>query len=180
MIKDLDDFYKQAQAIIPAFDGFISQYELKNDVKADHINYKCGSRESFEALRGLFETDSRFMYQSMIAGRIIALIGLKNGLENAAGTIYLLELSDQKPDGSQTDGFDHVEIYPVVQAYADFVKSLERKFFDKGLDTRGKTLQIEEVVRPHHTSHDIRLEHGFLVRLTREPLLLKVKRDEMK
>src|SRR3989338_9214435 len=103
MISNIEDFYEQAQAVIPAFDEFITLYDLRNDVKADHINYKCESSESFESIRRIFELDSRFIYQSIISGRRIDLVGLKKNLETSVGAISLLELSDQKPDRSQKE-----------------------------------------------------------------------------
>ena len=36
-----------------------------------------------------------------------------------------------------------------------------------------------KVERPHHTTYDIKLESGFEVKLTKEPLVEKIKREEM-
>lgn len=104
------------------------------------------------------------------------MIKLNNSLETTAGAINLLELSDQKPDNSQNDGFDHIEIYLIVKTYPEFEKILERKLFEKEFDLRKKVF----VVQPHdHNTHCIRLENGFIVYWRREPLLSKVKREEM-
>ena len=44
--------------------------------------------------------------------------------QGAIGTINFLELSDQKPDNSQRDGFDHIEAYAVGRSHAEMVKEL--------------------------------------------------------
>lgn len=151
-----------------AFNAFAQEHGLASRAAADHICYKCGSSARFEELRRSFETDSAFVYQSIIAKRRIALIRFRDPVETALGPITLLELSDQKPDNSQTDGFDHIEIYPTQGSTDDLVAHLQ---------SRG--VAMETVVRPHHTTHDIRLPGNFLVRIEDEPLLTKVKREEM-
>jgi len=40
--------------------------------------------------------------------------------------------------------------------------------------------KIIKVERPHHTTHDIDIKDGFLFRCTQEPLVDKIRRDEMK
>ena len=167
-METLDDFYHAAQAKLNEFDSAILSYGLEGQAQADHICYKCESSHSFERVRRLFEPHSAFIYQSMIAGRRIALIGLSRPLASSLGAIQLLELSDQKPDNSQREGFDHVEVYPIKQTYLAIVQHLQ----DQGLN-------VKEVSRPHHTTHDIKLEKSMLLRLTHEPLLDKVKREEI-
>lgn len=83
------------------------------------------------------------------------------------GTINFLELSDQKPDGSQIDAFDHIEVYPTKISYEKMIGEL------------GKSEQIILVERPHHTTHDIEIGSNFLFRCTKGPLLEKIKTTEM-
>jgi predicted metalloenzyme YecM len=118
-------------------------------------------------MREMLENESEYIFQSIISGRRIAIIRLKQGIETILGTINFLELSDQKLDGSQSEGFDHIEVYPVGWTYEEMVRELEE------VET------VKKVERPHHTTHDIVLEEGFIFRLTQEPLIEKIKRSEM-
>jgi hypothetical protein len=107
------------------------------------------------------------IYQSLISKRRIAIIRFKRGIETSLGTINFLELSDQKLDGSQHDGFDHIEAYAVGRAYDEMVKEFE---------ANEKVIKVE---RSHHTTHDIDIGSGFLFRCTQGPLIKKIKNSEM-
>lgn len=161
------DFFASAAPMIAVVDEFARQHGLIGNAQADHLCYKCGSSESFEAIRRMFEGDSAFIYQSIISSRRIAIIRFREPIETALGPINVLELSDQKPDGSQTEGFDHIEIYPSKGTTDDLVDLI-----------RSHGTEIETIVRPHHTTHDITLG-GYKVRIEEEPLLNKIKRAEM-
>lgn len=167
MINSIEAFYSEAQQYVALFDAFAQKHELMGRTEADHICYKCDSRESFENLRTLFEHHSAFIYQSIISGRPIAYICMKEGVETKLGTIRFLELSDQKPDHSQRDGFDHIEAYPTTFSYEQMVQELE------------ETETVLKVERPHHTTHDINIGDEFLFRCTHGPLLDKIKETEM-
>lgn len=165
---ELDQFFTDSKNFIESFDNFCTKHYLKDIVKADHICYKCASQEEFEKMRKMFEDNSNFIYQSIISKRRIAYIGFKNGIETSIGIINYLELSDQKPDGSQKSEFDHIEIYPTSISYIQLVQ----KFEDGGV-------MIIKKERPHHTTHDMDIGNGFLIRLTHEPLIEKIKVKEM-
>jgi|SRR3989344_8486479 len=167
MFKDVNSFYNAANKIIVGeFTEFICNYNLVNSVVADHICYKASSAESFEKMRRIFEHENKWLYQAIISKRRIATIRTYQSLETSVGRVNLVELSDQKPDGSQVDGFDHLEVRPIVDSYDELVSYLSN---------RG--LEVKEIVRPHHTTHDITLEDGFIVRLTRESLAEKIKSE---
>ncbi len=168
MIKNSDDFLEKAKKSIEEFNVFCEGVHLVDKVKADHIGYKCSSKEDFEYIRNFFEFDGKFVYQSIISNRRIAIIGLHNGVETVAGMLMYLELSDQKPDGSQVDGIDHLEIVPVDISYEELI-----------LLVKSKGYIVKEAVRPHHTTYDIVLPSGFIVRLSSEMLVDKIKRSEM-
>ena len=163
MIHTTQDFFEASQKYITLFDAFAVTHNLVGKTLADHICYKCGSTEEFERLRALFEHESLFVYQSIISKRRIAYIGFKTGIETALGTINYLELSDQKEDGSQKEGFDHIEVYPTVGSYEDMVNRL------------AETVEVTHVERPHHTTDDVTIGEGFLFRCTRGPLIEKIK-----
>jgi predicted metalloenzyme YecM len=165
-MRNLDEFYVSAKEALNEFLPFIEQHDLKGRAKADHICYKCASPKSFETIKILFESGSRWIYQSIIAGRRIALIKLTSPLESVLGEIDLLELSDQKPDGSQTEGFDHIEAYAIDGDYSGFVD-----YF------KARGVEVKEVRRPHHTTHDIKLDKGLIFRLTQGPLAEKIKKE---
>ena len=166
-MKTITEFYEGSKKFIELFDAFAKKHELLGKAQADHICYKCDSKESFEQMRALFEGESDYAYQSIISKRRIAIIRLKVGIETALGTIFFVELSDQKPDNSQEDKFDHIEAYPVGWSYDDMVKIFE---------VSEKVVKVE---RPHHTTHDIDIGEGFLFRCTHGPLIEKIKTEEM-
>lgn len=168
MIKTIDDFYTSSRKYVDEFNLFAEKHGLEGVVKADHICYKCESKESFESIRAIFEQNSEYIYQSIISKRRISYIKLKRGIETVLGTINFLELSDQKPDGSQVNGFDHIEVYGVAISYDDIVSRLE------------KSEKVIKVERPHHTTHDVEIKDGFFFRCTQEPLVEKIRREEMK
>ena len=167
MITSIPDFYTESEKYTQLFNAFADKHTLAGRTKADHICYKCDSHESFERTRALFENESEYVYQSIISNRRIAIVRLKRGIETSLGTILFLELSDQKPDGSQKDGFDHIEVYPVTFPYEAMVAELE------------KNEHVIKVVRPHHTTHDIDIGDNFLFRCTEGPLIQKIIQSEM-
>jgi len=165
-MKNVAEFYVASAPLVRAFSKFVFDYYVSGNAKADHICFKCSSSEEFEHLRALLEPESEYVYQSYISGRRIAVIRIKSAFDTPLGQIKVVELSDQKPDGSQTSGFDHIEIYPDSITYEALVAIMEKT-----------NLPLKKVERPHHTTVDIPLDGGYLVRLTREPLLDKIKRE---
>ncbi len=166
MTKNIDGFFAASEEFINYFNTWIESYSPA--ATADHICYKCSSNEEFETLRSIFEHESQFVYQSIISKRRIAVIKFLQPLKSSLGDIWYLELSDQKPDGSQTSGFDHIEVYPIegsMDALADALAS--------------QGVAMEKITRPHHTTYDIFIEGEFKVRIEPEKLLLKIQREEM-
>lgn len=162
---NLIQFYKSAKTTIERFSEFIEKHNLTKRAKADHICYKCSSSKSFEDIRKLFESESQWIYRSIISERRIALIKLKKSIESMLGEINLLELSDQKLDGSQKEGFDHIEIYPSDGNYNNLINYLNsRKIYP---------IKVE---RPHHTTYDIKI-NNLILRLTQEPLTEKITKE---
>ena len=158
------------KAVLPLvlLDHFFAKQKLTPIARIDHIGYKCASTDEFEALRRMLEAESAFMYQSVISQRRIAIIKLKRGFPTALGVCAYLELSDQKPDMSQESGFDHAEIYPITLTEDAFVAQL----------TQGGSA-LHKVVKPHHTTHNIDVGAKFVLKLCAEPLIAKIKREEM-
>ena len=169
MMQTIEDFYHSVQSKIDSFNNFISTHELKTVAIADHIGYKCSTTEEFETLRKLLESNSHFIFQSIISKRRIAIIELAKPFETSCGLIQYLELSDQKPDGSQTSGFDHLEIYPAQNTVKHLVNYLQ-----------DKNITIQKADRPHHVTYDLSLEGGFKVRIEAESLIQKIIREEMR
>ena len=166
MIHTIEDFYSESEKWISLFNAFAEKHSLIGETVVDHICYKCGSRDSFESTRALFETESHYLHQSIISGRRIAYVKLKKDIPTVLGFLSFLELSDQKPDGSQKESFDHIEVFPSAYSYDEMIARL------------GKNEQIVKVERPHHTTHDIDIG-GFFFRCTKEPLIQKIIRSEM-
>lgn len=167
MKKTIEAFYAESEEYIAVFNAFAQKHDLEGNAAADHICYKCSSRESFEEMRQMLEQESEYIYQSIISNRRIAYVRFKKGIETALGTIFYLELSDQKPDGSQKEGFDHIEVYSLTSSYDEMVLNLAR------------SEKVVHVERPHHTTDDIDIQEGFLFRCTQGPLIEKIKKTEM-
>ncbi len=165
----LENIYSQAADKIILFNDFVHTHALHNTLIADHIGYKCSSTKHFEMLRALLEAHSEYVYQSIISERRIAVIKLKKSILTTCGPIYFLELSDQKPDHSQKDGFDHLECYPTSETVEMLATYLTEK-----------QITIDKVVRPHHTTYDSSLSDNFKLRLEAEPLINKIVREEIK
>lgn len=166
MITNIGGFFAAAEEFVNYFNAWIESHSPA--AKADHICYKCSSSEEFETLRAIFEHESQFVYQSIISKRRIAVIKFLQPLNSSLGDIWHLELSDQKPDGSQTSGFDHIEIYPTAGSMDALAEALA-----------SQGVVMEKIVRPHHTTYDIFIEGEFKVRIEPEKLLLKIQREEM-
>ena len=163
----MNSFFEPAERCIQVFDTWIAPFSLK--VRADHIGYKCSNSTEFERLRFLLERESVFMYQSIISQRRIAIIKLLHPLKTVCGEIAFLELSDQKPDGSQVSGFDHLEVYPLEGTVEELVQEFQKE---------GRV--FEQIARPHHVTYDRSLAEGFKLRLEAEPLIEKIKATEMR
>lgn len=163
----IEEFNSAARPSIDRLDAFAAKHALVGVAKPDHICFKCASRKEFESMREMLESETLYLHQTIISGRRIAYLRFKNDIETSLGPISFLELSDQKPDGSQQSGFDHIEVFPTSLPYSEYVEHFK------------KTEQVVEVVRPHHTTHDIDIGDGFLFRCTAEPLVEKIKREEM-
>ena len=168
MFSTIDNFYNEAQIKIEFFNDFISTHELKTLVIADHIGHKCATSEEFEHLRKILETYSSFIFQSIVSKRRTAIVKLTKPVETSCGSIHYLELSDQKPDGSQKSGFDHLEIFPAQGTVEDLVKNLQNK-----------NVAIQKADRPHHVTYDLSLKNGFKVRIEPERLIQKIVGEEI-
>jgi predicted metalloenzyme YecM len=165
-MHSITHFFDESSQIVADFDVWVAKFNPR--AVADHICYKCESSLEFEQMRAMFEGESKFIYQSIISGRRIAIVAFKKPIVTALGEIRHLELSDQKPDGSQVSGFDHIEIYPVDGTMDELAAQIEASGF-----------ALEKVERPHHTTYDGRLGEHFKVRLEPEALITKIKAEEM-
>lgn len=167
MFTSTAQFFLASKPSVALFDSWTRR--TAPAAKADHLCYKCADAAEFSAIRALFEAECAYLYQSVISRRRIAVIKFRSPIATALGDIRFLELSDQKPDGSQTSGFDHVEIYPTSGTVEALAAALEAK---------GTT--FEKVVRPHHTTFDAVIGGTFKVRLEPEPLIRKIASEEMR
>jgi len=166
--------FETVEAFIRATEPCVNEFNrwahnLRFAAVADHLGYKCVSSHEFEHIRHLFERADSFMYQSFISGRRVAIIKLPFAVHTYFGDIWYLELSDQKPDGSQYGRFDHIEIYPAFFTMENMVELVKRN-----------GIYFTPSNHAHHNTFDVLLEHGLKVRLEPEPLIKKIIRDEMK
>ncbi len=157
-----------AQTSVQCLDDFANGQAVADQLIADHIGFKCASTEEFTAMRAMLEAASVYVYQSMISQRRIAIYKLSEPFPSVCGPVQFLELSDQKPDHSQTSGIDHIEVYPVDRDVSRAVALLH---------ARG--VELTQSHRPHHITHDTRLSPTFMLRIEQEPLISKIKHAEM-
>ena len=157
-----------SKPLVEQFEAFCESYSLIGFVNADHICIRCSTNEIYEKRRRDLEKDSHFIYQSIISNRRISIVGLREIIPTKVGDIKYLELCDQKPDNSQIDCIDHVEIVPEGISYEELVSKIK----DEGV-------KMKETVRPHHTTYDIILPSGFCIKLSHEFLVSKIKNEEM-
>lgn len=167
MIKQ--DFIKKLQDYLNAFSDFCIAKKINSEgIIIDHICYKCESKEEFETLRSYFEFDDKFVYQSIISKRRIAYVGFGTPLTSIFGNVCYLELSDQKPDGSQKATVDHIEPISVGISYEEMLKRFTLP-----------STEVEETTKPHHSTHDITYDCGIKIKMNHEQLIHKIYRDEL-
>lgn len=162
------DFMHGAVRYLTKFDGFAEQHRLRGYGTADHLCFKCGSHESYMGILEMLRHAKRYAYESIIGGRDITYLKLNRPLYSIVGPVYFLEISDQKPDGSQRNGFDHVEIYPSLGDMQSLVNHLRRngaRFGDGSC--------------AHHETFDSERIDGLMVRIEHGPLIHKIVHEEM-
>lgn len=168
MSKTVSSLTALARPLIGQFNAFCEENDLIGLVQADLVCVKCSDSEIYEARRKDAETRSHFIYQTVVSGRRISVIKLKDVISTAVGNIEYLELCDQKPDNSQDDRISHIEIVPITISYNELIDKLKEK-----------GVALRESIRPHHSTHDVILPSGFSIRLYPEFLIDKIKRVEI-
>jgi hypothetical protein len=169
MFESYEKFIVGASPSLEYCDQFIVAHKLEDEVIIDHICYKCQSTEEYEHLRSLLEAGpAKYLYQVNFSKRRVAYFGLKKSIVIKTGEIKFIELSDKKAGIDEVTGFHHVEIYPLKTSYENLVGLLKQK---------GENPVLKE--RPHHTTYDITLSGGFVIRLTDKPLIKKIVEEEL-
>lgn len=165
-MKSLESFLSESVSVVELFNNFIFENNLADLLVVDHVCYKCESEKSFEEWRKVFEQNSKNIYQAIISKRRIAMITMAVPLISTVGEIKYLELSDQKPDNSQAEGFDHIEFFPKNKSIEELLQ-----IFDE------KNIVYEKDVKPHITQYIINAgQYNF--RLAKEKVIDKIKREE--
>ena len=158
--------HNSSDELVKVLEDFISSCKLEDKVILDHICYKCSTKDSYEQIKTSLELSEKFLYTSIISKRRISSVGLRDGVTTKFGSITLLELNDQKPDGSQIEGFDHIEIMP-IKGYT--CEGLAKVAEENGY-------KVEVSVRPHHTTYDVCIDK-YTIRFTSELLIDKIKKE---
>lgn len=157
---------ESSNELVNVLENFISLCDLDGKVKLDHICYKCESSESYENIKSQLEISEKFTYTTMISQRRISSIGLRNPVDTKYGIIELLELNDQKPDRSQIEGYDHIEIMPLLPHTCESLSNI----------AKSKGYNVIETIRPHHTTYDIEIDR-YTIRFTSELLVDKIRSE---
>jgi predicted metalloenzyme YecM len=167
MIQSINEFYVEGKKIVAAFDAYVTEHELHELAIVDHFGLRCSSHEVYLNTLELFTYESQYIYTSIISQRPISIIKLKIPLQTVLGELWFLELSDQKPDGSQSNVFDHFEIVAKQTSYQELVQNIQNK-----------DIVLRENIKPHHSTYDIVLP-DMVIKLSEERLVAKIKREEM-
>jgi|GEM_PF-3208248 len=171
MFSSYQHFRDACKAYIYSCHEFLSYYNSATEaLRADHICYKCGIAGEFEKMRALLEDSavSEYFHQTFISERRIAYFKLRDALQATAkrADVGYVELADKKPGKSKIDSsrFHHIEIYPEVKKeYNYWVERLKRD---------GRDIALKE--QAHHTTWDITLANGFILRFGKTPLIQKI------
>ena len=177
----------------PLLARFAAWWEAKHDsyIKhrygcvVDHLGFKCRSVGEYEEVRSRFEEHldgwraSRFIHQSIISGRRVAVIGLVVPIPTALGPLRVLELSEPKAMKAERYGFDHLEIWPrYVQS------SIAAEIFSAPLAADDGFGRFVRKDRPHHVTWDAEIpgdaernRPSFILRLTDDPLIGKIGQE---
>lgn len=187
-VSFLSDFLTRRSAmLLDAFRSWARAHALLHASfapKADHLSYKCREFREYDELRSRFEeyTDGwsgcRFLHQTIISGRRVAVIGLVDPIATPFGGLRVLELSEPKTMRAELHGFDHVELYPTngtVDEMAEALNTVRHRTLASG-HMRSYFVKKE---RPHHVTWDaaiVSLVHGtdHILRLTDGPLIEKI------
>lgn len=157
------------KAAVFQLDNFCEVNGIGDLVTPELVCITCSTKEVYEARKAYYEFDNRFIYQAPVSGRRIAIIGLTEPVSTSVGNIGILEIIDQKPDNSQTDRLIHVGIVPVGVSYDELLAKLKEN---------GANLQ--DASRPDgYTACDVVLPTTFSIRIQKESLLERVKREEV-
>lgn len=185
----LSDFLTRRSAmLLDAFRSWAHAHALLHASfapKADHLSYKCREVREYDELRSRFEeyadgwSGCRFLHQTIISGRRVAVIGLVDPIPTPFGDLRVLELSEPKPMRAELYGFDHVEIYPTLGAVDALAETLNT-VRNRTLASSFMRSYFAKKERPHHTTWDakiISMNYGgidFILRLTDGPLVEKI------
>ena len=173
----------RAAPLLEAFRGWAQAHvALRSEVlvTADHLSYKCREFREYDELRSRFEEYAdggwrgcRFIYQSIISGRRVSVIGLTEGIRTPFGDLRVLELAEPKTMAADPGGFDHVEVFSPFVGIDQLAELFRRS---------GQPFVKKE--RPHHMTWDARIpvdpssgRPDVTVRLTDEPLAAKIGRE---
>lgn len=171
MFEDFAAFCASSIPPLNASSRFIDAYGLRGVARIDHICFKCSSIKEFEHLRSVIERDppSAHLHQVFLAGRRVAYFGLRRGI-TVVGTeaVRYVELAEPKPSEGEQAGFHHVEVFPVGVS----IEALLHRLEERGVRPRLK-------VRPHHTTHDLVLPSGLILRITQKPLIRTIAEREL-
>ena len=170
MLGSLEELASAAAPFVQQCNAFIAKHGLHGAVMVDHLCFKCGSAAEYEQVRTMLEAtpSSAFVYQVQLSGRRVAYVGLREGIVSMNNPIRFIELSDKKPGADETAGFHHAELYPTTADYDQLIQKLE---------DRGEAIQRQ--FRPHHTTDDLALPSGFILRFTQRPLIEKIVEEQL-
>lgn len=155
---------------IDAIVSFLERIDDSFGIRLDHAAWDCASQDEYQRVRQQIKDGGySYIHESLISNRDISIIRFHDtdAVDSPYGFAQFLELADYKD--RQGSGWDHIEFYSSKRSLEELLAYLQ---------VGGYEIQKKE--RPHHTTYDvIWSECPIKLRLCTEPLIEKIKREEM-
>ncbi len=161
---DIRTFLQKGEAKIVLFACYASKlYTLVPNGVADHVCFKCETHGQYNMILDLFQKQGCEIHTTLISGRDISTIQMKDAFLTNWGEVTTLELADVRSDRPQRGTWDHIEVY-FGDAYDAAVQTVRENGY-----------HVIEKQRPHHTTHEIKLTGDIKFVFTRDVLIEKAR-----
>lgn len=166
MLDPSQQLHEHILAALAPVNAWANAKGILGNVRADHIGFTCASDDEFRAMMERQAQEFAWVHTVLLSGRLVAYAKLRASAASAFGPVHFVEISAQKPDGSQASRFNHLEVACGGMKMETVVAHWR---------TRGVTGMPSG--RIHHPTYDIVLDGGFEIRIEPEPLVEKIVRE---
>lgn len=167
---EINFFYNKLQSYLDNFSAYGAEFNINmKGIDFDHICYKCRSQKEYEYLRGLMEIEGKFIYQAIISGRRISIIGFKKPLVSKFGKVKYLELSDKELGSDIIYGCNHLELIPKSISYGEMVKRFKKS-----------NSSLVRNKKKHHFTYDLVISKSLKIKFSKGRVIDHIYKSEMK